>query len=274
MLSTTSAALTPQQLLTLDDPQRLTEWAERYEHGESIDRSTYWAVRLYCRAARKGHPPAQYALGWLYANGRGVERDDALAAAWFQLAARRGHAQAERMLGLLDDPRNRRKARCKLPLPAGTGARTGLRSRVPAKERRQVREWVEQLAPQYGLEPALVLAVIEAESGFDRRARSIKNAQGLMQLIPETAARFGVSDAYDPVQNLHGGMAYLRWLLGQYQGDVTLALAGYNAGEKAVEKYDGVPPFAETRAYVAKILRRYGKRHHPTATLGPISRSR
>lgn len=79
-----------------------------------------------------------------------------------------------------------------------------------------------------------MLAVIEAESGFNSQARSVKNAQGLMQLIPETAERFGVQDPYDPVQNLQGGMAYLRWLLAYFQGDVRLSLAGYNAGEGAV----------------------------------------
>jgi soluble lytic murein transglycosylase-like protein len=119
------------------------------------------------------------------------------------------------------------------------------------------------MAPDYGLQPALVLAVIEAESNFDSQALSPKNAQGLMQLIPGTAERFGVRDPYDPVQNLRGGMAYLRWLLAYFQGDVRLTLAGYNAGEGTVVRYGDVPPYAETRAYVDRITRAYGQLKHP-----------
>jgi len=114
---------------------------------------------------------------------------------------------------------------------------------------------VHRLAPEYDLDPRLVIAVIEAESGFDPRARSPKGAMGLMQLMPETAKRFGVRDPWDPVQNLRGGMAYLRWLLDHFDGELSLVLAGYNAGEKAVERYRGVPPFGETRRYVQRITR-------------------
>ncbi len=98
-----------------------------------------------------------------------------------------------------------------------------------------------------------MLAVVQVESNFDPNARSPKNAQGLMQLIPETAERFGVGDVWDPEQNLRGGMAYLRWLLDNFDGDVKLALAGYNAGEGAVQRHGGIPPFAETQDYVQRI---------------------
>jgi len=104
-----------------------------------------------------------------------------------------------------------------------------------------------------------VFAVMRAESNFDPLARSSRNAQGLMQLIPETAERFAVRDPLDPVENLRGGMGYLRWLLSYFRGDVVLALAAYNAGEGTVRRYGGVPPFAETRNYVARILRRVGR---------------
>jgi soluble lytic murein transglycosylase-like protein len=113
---------------------------------------------------------------------------------------------------------------------------------------------VSKLAPQYQVPPRLVLAVIEAESNFNRLAVSPKNAQGLMQLIPETAQRFGVKNAFDPAQNVRGGIAYLRWLLAYFEGDVALVAAAYNAGERAVERHLGVPPFLETRAYVRRIL--------------------
>lgn len=102
--------------------------------------------------------------------------------------------------------------------------------------------------------PALVLAVIAVESAGRERAVSHAGAQGLMQLIPATAQRFGVVDAMDPGQNIRGGVAYLDWLLGEFGGDVVLALAGYNAGEGAVRRNGGVPPYAETRDYVPRVI--------------------
>ena len=129
--------------------------------------------------------------------------------------------------------------------------------------REQVEAWVQELAPEYGLDPSLVLEVIAIESRFDPTARSPKRAGGLMQLMPATAARFGVEDVMDPVQNLRGGMAYLRWLLIRFKGDLRLALAGYNAGEGAVKRFDGIPPYRETQRYVERITRAYGKSLHP-----------
>lgn len=102
--------------------------------------------------------------------------------------------------------------------------------------------------------PALVLAVIAVESGGRSDAVSGAGAQGLMQLMPATATRFGVTDSFSTDQNIRGGVAYLDWLLKEFGGDAVLALAGYNAGENAVKKHDGVPPYAETRDYVPKVL--------------------
>lgn len=109
-------------------------------------------------------------------------------------------------------------------------------------------------ARAHTLSESLLLAVIAVESAGRKTAVSTKGAQGLMQLIPDTARRFGVADSFDPTQNIDGGAAYLDFLLNAFDGDVILALAGYNAGEGAVEKYDGVPPFPETRDYVVKVL--------------------
>lgn len=115
---------------------------------------------------------------------------------------------------------------------------------------------VDILASTIGtnVSPALVLAVISVESAGEIDAESHAGAQGLMQLIPATAKRFGVSDSFDPRQNITGGVAYLDWLMTEFNRDPVLALAGYNAGEGAVEEYSGVPPFSETRAYVPKVL--------------------
>jgi soluble lytic murein transglycosylase-like protein len=116
---------------------------------------------------------------------------------------------------------------------------------------------------RYGVDPDLIRLVIGQESGFKVNARSHKNAQGLMQLIPETAQRFGIKNPYDPQQNINGGTRYLSWLLNRFDGDVKLALAGYNAGENAVKKYGNkVPPYKETRQYVKKITAAYGSDHH------------
>lgn len=105
--------------------------------------------------------------------------------------------------------------------------------------------------------PALALAVIAVESSGAPDAVSGAGAQGLMQLMPDTAARFGVADALEPVANIKGGIAYLDWLMGEFGGDPLLVLAGYNAGEGAVREHGGVPPYPETRSYVPKVLAAY-----------------
>lgn len=116
--------------------------------------------------------------------------------------------------------------------------------------------WAEEIraaAAEFGVDEALVRAIVHAESSFNPNAVSHKNAQGLMQLIPATAERFGVADAFDPVQNIRGGVEYLAWLLDRFDGNVTLAAAGYNAGEGNVDRHGGVPPFEETRRYVERV---------------------
>lgn len=104
------------------------------------------------------------------------------------------------------------------------------------------------------ISPAFILAVLAVESSGKSDALSEKGAQGLMQLIPATAERFGVKDPSDPAQNILGGATYLSWLLSEFKGDPLLALAGYNAGENAVKKYQGIPPFPETRNYIPKVV--------------------
>jgi soluble lytic murein transglycosylase-like protein len=116
---------------------------------------------------------------------------------------------------------------------------------------------VREAAERHALDPALVKAVITTESGWNSRAVSNKGAVGLMQLIPGTAQRYGVGNAYDPEQNVEGGTSYLRWLLDRYNGDLAKSLAAYNAGEHAVDQSGGIPRYPETRRYVQKVTNTY-----------------
>jgi soluble lytic murein transglycosylase-like protein len=181
-----------------------TQLAIQYEHGEGVAKDLSKALRYYCLAAEQGYTKAEYNLGWMYANGRGVTRDDAIAATWFERAAKRGDPYAARMLRRLGAGPGSIEAVC-----PGSAAPSRSPS-GPPPQREQIEAWVRELAPQYELRPRLVLAVVTVESLFDPKARSGKNAQGLMQLIPATAERFGVKNSWDPIQNLKGGMAYLR----------------------------------------------------------------
>jgi soluble lytic murein transglycosylase-like protein len=121
-------------------------------------------------------------------------------------------------------------------------------------------EVVNRASGRYRLDPDLVTSVIKAESGFNVRAVSPKGAQGLMQLMPGTASRLGVPNAFDPQANVEGGARYLRELLEHYNFDLVKALAAYNAGPQRVEQYGGVPPYYETRAYVARVVRDFNKK--------------
>ena len=117
-----------------------------------------------------------------------------------------------------------------------------------------------------GVDPRFIHAVIKQESRYKNQAISHVGAQGLMQLMPATAKRFGNTDPYNAASNVEAGTKYLKWLLKRFNGDVTLALAGYNAGEGAVAKYKGIPPYNETQNYVKKIVANYGKTYHPVVT--------
>lgn len=125
--------------------------------------------------------------------------------------------------------------------------------------RNKYQKVIERISLRYQVDPKLVTAVIAAESCFKPKIVSPKGAEGLMQLMPFTAKRFGVSNSFDPMQNIMGGVKYLRFLLKYFKNDVRLAVAAYNAGEGAVDRYKGVPPYKETRNYVVKVLKMYGK---------------
>lgn len=268
--ATTSAQA---QSLTLagadgDPALKLRLEAIAYEHGEGVQRNPLLAANLYCMSARLGDPQAQYNLGWMYANGRGVERSDPVAAYFFNAAAGQGFAAAERMLKVVgavaeEEPDCMRDLEPVADLQLAELSRRGPSVDYRLIAPQKIFDLVMKMAPQFKVEPQLALAIISAESNFNVQALSPKNAQGLMQLIPQTSERFNVKNPYDPAQNIRGGLTYLRWLLAYFEGDVALVAAAYNAGEGKVERYRGVPPYQETRAYVQRILKSVGSLIHP-----------
>ena len=248
--------------------------AVAYEHGEGVAKDGARAAELYCEAARQGDAEAQYGLGWMYANGRGVKRDDALAAYFFNEAGERGHRAAIQMLRRITTPPAAMPACMRDPdLPAAAAAEALAPPARPAWPHapavvqsaapKPLLDLVMKIAPKFMVHPQLALTIMQAESGFNPTALSPKNAMGLMQLIPETSARFNVKQPYDPAQNIRGGVAYLGWLLAYFEGDVALVAAAYNAGEGTVDKYLGVPPYPETQAYVQRVLKGVGIKAYP-----------
>lgn len=283
--------------LSLTDRQitLLLEEGARLEHGEGLTKDPKGAQVAYCRAIRLGSSDAMIRLGWMYANGRGVPRDDGVAATLFRNAANAGNPMAQRLANmvrsteekvspcnsLITSETNRlavndqskqqgqktasqtNQSNTPLVRPIQLGIPAEFRKPMASEERRNLLSGIMKLSIQYRVDPRLVLAVIQQESGFDPNAKSPKNALGLMQLIPETAERFAVQNPLDPLENVKGGMAYLRWLLAYFRGDVSLVLAAYNAGEGTVDRYRGIPPFAETLAYVQRIRSIYPFDRHP-----------
>ena len=139
----------------------------------------------------------------------------------------------------------------------------GIPTDLPTSGDRRLDLIIFQVGARYGVDPRLLHVVIWKESKYKTHAKSHAGAQGLMQIIPATARRFDCDDVYDPASNIEAGTRYLRWLLERFDGDIKLALAGYNAGEGSVDKYDGVPPYDETQDYVRDIMDCYGKKFHP-----------
>lgn len=244
--------------------EALVQEAARYEHAEGVSRDYAKAINLYCQAAASGSVNAIYALGWMYANARGVMKDEGVASLLFEMAAERGHQHARHLLGYM-------KPSSTPVLPECLKPKTEIQiAEAPTQEEPAefssngpVADLVKKLAPIYKIEPQLVLAIISVESGFNAKAVSPKNALGLMQLMPDTATRFRVKNPFNSEDNIRGGMAYLQWLLAYFEGDIALVAAAYNAGERTVEKYRGIPPYPETQNYVRKIAKLYRKAMHP-----------
>jgi soluble lytic murein transglycosylase-like protein len=146
--------------------------------------------------------------------------------------------------------------------PKGSVQRASLSRKAPTPETAKSYDLaIRRASRQHGVSAALVKAVIAAESGFDPLAESRRGARGLMQLMPATADQLGVDDAYDPWQNIDGGTRYLCEMIDRFPGELELALAAYNAGPETVRQYQGMPPYAETRGYVKRVLKLYEKYH-------------
>ena len=281
-----SAAYSQNELEIFDnEPPIIKDLLERATvllgDAENVD-SAWKAANLYCEAARYGSAEGVYRLGMLYAFGRGVPANRDYAANLFGIASTHGHYEAQKMLETIEIKTSNTPI-CVLESVAPEKASrqeiaTAQSPKIDAyiaslpKNKRWVVDLVGTIADWYKVDEKLVLSIITAESNFKVSAKSNKEAQGLMQLIPATADRFNVKNAYSASQNIKGGVKYLRWLLSYFRGDVTLAVAAYNAGEGSVDRYKGVPPYKETRAYVKKVLGLYeAKRHDFDASIAHAS---
>jgi hypothetical protein len=288
MLQSSAAfAFTDSQIDTFENEppviKDLLERASLLENNDSDIDNEWKAANLYCQASRYGSAEGTYRLGMLYAFGRGVPANRDYAANLFGIAAMHGHFEAQKMLETIEI-RTQDTPQCVLEdvmpekAPAheygdfkGSPDIDNYIARLP-KNKRWLVDLVDTIADWYKVDSRLVLSIITAESNFKVTAKSNKSANGLMQLIPATAERFNVKNAFNASQNIKGGVAYLRWLLSYFRGDVTLAVAAYNAGEGAVDRHKGVPPYKETRAYVKKVLALYqAKRHGYDASITKAS---
>ena len=277
MLSSSVQAFTASEIETFDNEPPITkDLLQRASVlvGDDSDSESAWkAANMYCEASRYGSAEAIYRLGMLYAFGRGVPANKDYAANLFGIAAMHGHFEAQKMLETIEI-RTQDTPLCVLQAVAPEHApkheylaikgSPGIDAYVASlpKNKRWVVNLVDTIADWYKVDSKLVLSIITAESNFKVRAKSNADAHGLMQLIPATSDRFNVKNAYDASQNIKGGVKYLRWLLSYFRGDVTLTIAAYNAGEGAVDKYKGMPPYKETRAYVKKVMALYQIKRH------------
>lgn len=241
-----------------DEPPRiraLLEQAWAAESGQNYMVDPRLALALYCHAGLSGSPEGYFRLGRMLTEGPRDLRDVARGRGYLALASQLGHQGAA---DLLDDtpavaPQPNDCAEFEFAMQ---GSRFDMGRYVAglSAQKRSIADIIRQDAEKFAVPAPLALAIACAESNFEARAVSPKNAQGVMQLIPDTQKRFGVIEPFDPKQNVHGGLRYLKWLIARFEGNMAYVAAAYNAGEGAVQRYRGIPPFSETRAYVRRVL--------------------
>ena len=229
------------------------------ERGKGVRKSMSLAIEFYCDAATMGSSEGFFRIGRMLSKAPGKQRNLPVANAYLALAARLGHREAS----MLHNPKIE-NARIDEICPNHLGENGAepfdvdgyIAALAPAK--RAIAALIRKNAARYGVDVRLALGIALAESNLDASAVSPKSAQGVMQLIPDTQERFGVTKPFDPEQNIKGGLAYLRWLQNRYPGNLKLVIAAYNAGEGNVDRYGGIPPFAETQQYVRRVLQFVG----------------
>lgn len=226
------------------------------ETGKGVSRNLWQAVRLYCDAATMGGPEAYFRIGRLLATAPGSMRNPRLANAYLAMAASLGSHEA---LKYYDPQQGNADLEGDCPAAGGMDyADSGfdvdayLRKQSAAKQ--QIAGLIRKVATKNHMNVQFALAIAMAESNLDPTAVSPSNAQGVMQLIPATQERFGVTRPFDPEQNIKGALAYIRWLEKRFAGDWRLVAAAYNAGEGAVDRHNGIPPYAETQQYVRRVM--------------------
>ncbi|MGZ4998153.1 MAG: transglycosylase SLT domain-containing protein [Methylobacter sp.] len=250
--------------------QKLLKEAVKLAHHARGSHDLWQAAVRYCEAARLGSTEAQYQLGMLYAFGAGVPVKRNYAAALFSMAGQQGHYEAQNMLesirlesstlpGCMNSAAKQPEKTILFSSVKDYDFDIAIRLSQLPKSKAWIVDMVKTMSSWYEIDPRLALSIVSVESNFEPEARSPKNAMGLMQVIPATAERFNVKDAFNATQNIKAGLKYLQWLLNRYNGDVALTAAGYNAGEGAVDRYHGIPPYPETEQYVARVLRLYQK---------------
>ena len=226
------------------------------ETGKGVGKNLRLALRLYCDAAAMGGPEGFLRIGRVLATAPGGLRNPLLANAYLAMAASLGSDEA---LQYYDPRYGNAEIEGDCPVPAGMDyAEAGfdvdayLSKQSAAKQ--QLASLIRKVARKYNMDARFALAIAMAESNLDPAAVSPRNAQGVMQLIPATQERFGVTRPFDPEQNIKGALAYIRWLEKRFAGDWRLVAAAYNAGEGAVDRHNGIPPYAETQQYVRRVM--------------------
>ncbi|MBP5986635.1 MAG: transglycosylase SLT domain-containing protein [Azonexus sp.] len=259
-----SIAGTPASAAQFEEAPRVIaalEQGRAAETGAGVRKNLMLAVRLYCDAAAMGGAEAYLRIGRLLKAAPGGLRKPDMANAYFAMAATLGNEEALKHY----DPQHG-NATLEGECPAASEMHyadsdfdvAAYLSKQPASKQ-QIASLIRKVAVKLQINEHFALAIAMAESNFDPRAVSPSNAQGVMQLIPATQERFGVTRPFDPEQNIKGALAYIRWLEKRFAGDWRLVAAAYNAGEGAVDRYNGIPPYAETQQYVRRVMRFFGR---------------